>query len=210
MDKLFTIGHSNHETGRFIELLAMHRITVLCDVRSSPYSRYNPQFNRELLQGALKAGGIAYVFLGNELGPRSDDPACYVDGKVRYARLAATENFRRGLERLRAGMKTYRVAIMCAEKDPIGCHRMILVCRALRKEPVEIEHILEDGSLEPLRRSEQRMLLELKLPQLRLFEDPEGLIQRAYDTQGERIAYVRDGEEEQESPGAQREDTWQR
>lgn len=199
MDKLFTIGHSNHQEARFIELLEMHDITALCDVRSSPYSRYNPQYNRELLQSALKRRGIAYVFLGSELGPRSDDPACYVDGKVQYSRLAATEIFRSGIERLWAGMKKYRVAIMCAEKDPITCHRMILICRALRKEPIEIEHILEDGSLEGLRHSEQRMLLELRLPQLRLFENPESLIQRAYDTQGERIAFVRtEGEQDRE------------
>ncbi len=208
MNKLFTIGHSNHETGRFLDLLEMHRITAVCDVRSSPYSRYNPQFNRELLQSALKARGIAYVFLGNELGPRSNDPACYVDGKVQYPRLAATGNFRSGIERLCAGMKTYRVAIMCAEKDPIDCHRMILVCRALRKGPVEIEHILEDGSLEGLRRSEQRLLLELKLPQLRLFESPDDLIQRAYDTKGEKIAFVRDDDEEREPNEAEKEDSW--
>jgi uncharacterized protein (DUF488 family) len=195
MDKLFTIGHSNHEIGEFLDLLQMNGITAVSDVRSSPYSRYNPQFNRELLQAALRAGGIAYVFLGNELGPRSDDPACYIDGKVQYSRLAATAIFRSGIERLSAGMKTHRVAIMCAEKDPIDCHRMILICRALRKEPVEIQHILGDGSLECLRRSEQRMLLELKLPQLRLFESPEDLIQRAYDTQGQRIAFVRDDED---------------
>ncbi len=207
MNKLFTIGHSNHEIGRFVDLLEMNGITAVSDVRSSPYSLYNPQFNRELLQTALRRRRIAYVFLGNELGPRSDDPACYVDGKVQYSSLAATGNFRSGIERLSAGMKTYRIAIMCAEKDPINCHRMILICRALRKEPIEIEHILGDGSLEGLRRSEQRMLLVLKLPQLRLFESPEDLIQRAYDTQSDRIAFVRDdggGKLEEEEQG----DSW--
>jgi uncharacterized protein (DUF488 family) len=194
MDKLYTIGHSNHEIDHFLDLLEMHGITAVCDVRSSPYSRYNPQYNRELLQTALKSRRIAYVFLGNELGPRSDDPACYVDGKVQYSRLAATAIFRSGIERLSAGMQTYRIAMMCAEKDPITCHRMILICRALRREPIEIEHILGDGSLESLSRSEQRMLLELKLPQLRLFERPENLVQRAYDTQSERIAFIRDDE----------------
>ncbi|MFZ2448748.1 MAG: DUF488 domain-containing protein [Syntrophobacteraceae bacterium] len=192
MDKLYTIGHSNHEIGPFIELLAMHEITAVCDVRSSPYSKYNPQYNREPLQKALKESGIAYVYLGDALGPRSDDPACYVDGKVQYSRLARGKNFREGLARLRAGMKTYRIAMMCSEKDPITCHRMILICRELRSEPFAIEHILEDGRVEGLRESEQRLILELRAPQLRLFERPEDLIQRAYDTQGERIAYVRD------------------
>ena len=89
-------------------------------------------------------------------------------------------------------MKSYRVALMCAEKDPICCHRMILVCRALRSEPIDIIHILEDGSAESLEESERRLMQELKMRQLRMFEQPEDLIQRAYDTQGDRIAYVRD------------------
>jgi len=207
MDKLFTIGHSNHKIDRFLDLLEMNGITAVCDVRSSPYSQYNPQFNRELLKTSLKQRGMAYVFLGKELGPRSDDPACFVDGKARYARLAATANFRSGLERLSAGMRTYRVAIMCAEQDPIDCHRMVLICRALRDEPIEIVHILSDGSLEDLRQSERRMLLELKLPQLRLFENPEDLIQRVYDTQSDRIAFVRD-DEARKLEEAEKGDSW--
>lgn len=191
MNRLYTVGHSNHEIHRFMELLKMHEITAVADVRSSPYSKFNPQYNREPLQKTLKESGIAYVFLGVELGPRSEDPSCYVDGKVQYRRLAAAQSFRSGLNRLLTGMKTHRIALMCAEKDPITCHRMILVCRGLRLEPIEIGHILEDGRIEALRESEKRLLLELKMRQLRLFEKPEDLIQRAYDTQGARIAYVR-------------------
>ncbi|MHC1728999.1 MAG: DUF488 family protein [Syntrophobacteraceae bacterium] len=192
MTAIYTVGHSNHDTEHFISLLKMHGITAVCDVRSSPYSSYTPQFNREGLHKILKENGIAYVYLGAELGPRSDDPACYIDGKVQYSRLAQTDAFLSGLGRLRSGAKTYRIALMCSEKDPISCHRMILICRNLRSETVEINHILEDGRIEGLRESEQRMIRELKLPQLRLFEKPEDLIQRAYDTQGERIAYVRE------------------
>lgn len=191
MNKLYTIGHSNHEIEHFLHLLKMHAITAIADVRSSPYSKFNPQFNREVLQKALKENRIAYVFLGEELGPRSDNPACYVDGKVQYARLARTDLFLRGVERLLTGMKSYRIALLCAEKDPIACHRMILVCRAIRSEPIEVSHILEDGRIEPLGDSERRLMQELKMRQLRMFESPEELIQRAYDTQAERIAFVR-------------------
>jgi uncharacterized protein (DUF488 family) len=192
MSSLFTIGHSNHSSERLIALLKMHDITAVGDVRSNPYSRFNPQFNRENIQKALKENGIAYVYLGQELGPRSEDSSCYVDGKVRYDRLAGTEAFKRGTERLLLGMRTYRIALMCAEKDPITCHRMILVCRALRLEPFEIHHILEDGSIESLHDSELRLLHSLKMPQLRLFDRVEDLILRAYDTQALRIAYVRE------------------
>jgi uncharacterized protein (DUF488 family) len=192
MNQLYTIGHSNHDIDRFIELLKMHAITAVGDVRSSPYSKFNPQYNRENLQKVLKEHQIAYVYLGLELGPRSEDPACYVNGKVQYARLAGTELFQHGLRRLHQGLQTYHIALMCAEKDPITCHRMILVCRGLRSEPIQINHILEDGSVETLQDAERRLMQELKMRQLRLFENPEDVIQRAYDTQGERIAYVRD------------------
>ncbi len=191
MNSLYTIGHSNHSIQRFLELLSRHAITAVGDVRSQPYSRYNPQFNREDLQRSLKDHGIAYVYLGRELGPRSEDPSCYVDGRVQYDRLARTEAFRRGVERLFTGLQTYRIALLCAEKDPTTCHRMILVCRALRSESVDIVHILEDGSTETLRASEMRLLQALKMPQLRLFDSVDTLILRAYDAQARRIAHVR-------------------
>jgi uncharacterized protein (DUF488 family) len=209
MNRLLTIGHSNHPIERFIELLRIHEVTALGDVRSSPYSSFNPQFNRENLQRALKEHGIAYVFLGQELGPRSEDPSCYLDGRVQYDLLARTAVFRRGIERLRAGLETHRIALMCAEKDPITCHRMILVCRALRSEPIEIDHILEDGRIEPLRESELRLVHALKMPQLRLFEKVDDLILRAYHTQARKIAFARDDESnDQEQEQQQDEATW--
>jgi uncharacterized protein (DUF488 family) len=209
MNRLYTIGHSNHDIENFLHLLKMHAVTAIADVRSSPYSKFNPQFNREVLQRVLKENGIAYVFLGAELGPRSENPACYRDGKVQYARLAGTDLFLRGLERLLAGLKSHRIVLLCAEKDPISCHRMILVCRALRSEPIEIGHILEDGSVESLGDSERRLMQELKMRQLRMFENPEDLIQRAYDTQGERIAYVRDEPGARETNEHTGEASWQ-
>ncbi len=82
MYDLYTIGHSTHTVDRFIELIRMHSIGVVCDVRSNPYSKFNPQYNRENIRRELKKDNISYVFLGRELGPRSDDPECYVDGNV--------------------------------------------------------------------------------------------------------------------------------
>ncbi|MBT8367363.1 MAG: DUF488 domain-containing protein [Deltaproteobacteria bacterium] len=196
MSALYTIGHSNHPAENFIELLLRHDITAVCDVRSQPYSKFNPQFNRENIQKDLKQSNIAYVFLGRELGPRSDDPACYIDGQVQYHLLAQTDLFQEGLERLLKGMQFYRIAMMCAEKDPIMCHRMILVCRHLRQEVDEIRHILEDGRIEELADSEERLLRVLKIPPLQLFDSTEDLIIRAYDMQGEKIAYSINNKEE--------------
>jgi uncharacterized protein (DUF488 family) len=192
MKELFTIGHSTHTIDRFIELLSMHGITAVCDVRSQPYSKFNPQFNREVLQSELKRHGIAYVYLGKELGPRSDDPDCYENGRVRYDLLAKTDLFQEGLRRLREGMKSYRIALMCAEKDPIMCHRTILVCRHLEDDLTGIRHILEDGSIEENKDSIKRLRELLKMSEQDLFTPPEGMIQRAYDIQGEKIAYIQD------------------
>ena len=148
MNQLFTIGHSSHAAEYFVGLLVQHKITAICDVRSFPMSRRNPQFNRETLKPFLKKNGIAYVFLGKELGARSDDPRCYENGRVQYHRLAETRTFYEGLARVRRGLHDYRVALMCAERDPITCHRMVLVCRYLRSPGLSIGHILSDGSVE--------------------------------------------------------------
>ncbi|MFH1243801.1 MAG: DUF488 domain-containing protein [Pseudomonadota bacterium] len=192
MKELFTIGHSTHTIDRFIELLSIHAITAVCDVRSQPYSKFNPQFNREALQSELKRHGIPYVYLGKELGPRSGDPDCYENGRVGYDLLARTDLFQDGLRRVREGMKSYRIALMCAEKDPIMCHRTILVCRRLEDDVIRIRHILEDGSIEENEDAMRRLMKLLKMPEQDLFTPQEGMLQRAYDIQGKKIAYIQD------------------
>ena len=189
MKTLYTIGHSTHPTDHLLHLLVMHEITAVADVRSSPYSRHNPQFNRETLQKSLRGAGLEYVFLGKELGARSEDPACFADGKLQFERLARTELFRTGLARLRRGMESYRVALLCAEKDPTACHRMLLVCRNIRQEGLTIEHILEDGSLEDNAHAERRLMQSLGMQENNLFAARGELIERAYDMQGRKIAY---------------------
>jgi len=189
MDELFTIGHSIHTMERLTELLREHTIGAVADVRSSPYSRHASHFNREQLRASLRRAGIEYVFLGAELGARPRDSQCYVNGKVQFDRVAKSGAFRRGLQRLRQGMDTYRVTLLCAEKDPLGCHRMILVCRALRSSGVRIRHILENGELETNGAAEQRLMRTLRVPESDLFMSPDELIERAYDLQASRIAY---------------------
>ena len=189
---IYTIGHSNHPIDRFIALLQQHGIRAVADVRSTPYSRFNPQFRKERLQAALADAGIRYVFLGEELGARSKDPACYEEGgRVSYVRLAATDLFRRGIERLLTGMQNHRIAIMCAEREPLDCHRTILVARELEKAGVPVTHILKDGTLEPHSQAMQRLASELKLAGRDLFRTPAELIEEAYEAQGARIAYVK-------------------
>lgn len=184
---LFTIGHSNHPVDRFLELLAAHGVTALADVRSHPVSRFNPQYNRGALEAALEGAGIAYRYLGRELGARTNDPNCIVEGKVSYARVAQTEAFRRGLAGLREAMDLQRVALMCAEKDPLACHRTILVARPLFEAGVPVVHLLADGSTEPHEGAIARLLRELGLRAEDLHRD--ALVAEAYRLRGERMAW---------------------
>jgi uncharacterized protein (DUF488 family) len=146
--KLYTIGHSTHTVAHLASLLHQHEITALGDVRSMPYSRYNPQFNRELLKPFLRGHGIAYVYLGEELGGRSADPACYEQGKLRYDKLVPTPLFQSGLDRVEKGLERYRLALMCAEKEPLNCHRTLLLAPQLEARGLTVIHIHADGTLE--------------------------------------------------------------
>jgi len=188
---LYTVGHSIHSLPRFIELLKGHRVTAVCDVRSAPYSRLHPHFNREPLREELKLHRIAYVFLGEELGGRSSDRSCYdAEGRVRYGRIADTDAFRQGLARVREGIETYRIALMCAEKDPLICHRAVLICRHLRDDTdLSILHILDDGQTERHEESERRLLRLARMEQGNLFKSVQEQIEEAYEHQERRIAY---------------------
>lgn len=177
---------------KFLDLLAAHQIEVIADVRSHPYSRYNTEFNREYLQAELRAAGIDYVFLGRELGARSEDASCYINGKAKYDLLAQTPLFRKGIERITKGIRNHRVALMCAEKDPLTCHRAILVCRRLEIDGISTKHILENGLLETHEDSIARLRKELGLPEKDLFRTTDEIIEEAYELRGREIAYSQD------------------
>ncbi len=190
---IYTIGHSTHSTERFQALLADHGVTAVADVRSQPYSRVNPQFNREELKADLERAGIDYVFLGRELGARSDDPAHYLNGQVQYSRLARSVLFQDGIDRVVKSIGIHRVALLCAEKDPLVCHRTILVCRELVSRGVEPRHILEDGRIETQEESDARLLREMGMPEVDLFRSRGELVAEAYDRRGRDIAYESKG-----------------
>ncbi|MBR0869647.1 DUF488 domain-containing protein [Bradyrhizobium tropiciagri] len=199
VDAVYTIGHSTHPVEKLIALLKQHGITALCDVRSRPYSRMNPQFNRESLKNALREVGIAYVFLGAELGARSEDKNCYRDGQVQYDLLARTDLFRRGIERVKEGTKLYRLALMCAEKEPLDCHRTILVSRSLEEDGVPIKHILADGTSEDHTHAIERLVKMLGIPSNDMFRTYDVVVREAYARQANEIAYR---EQSPESPAS--------
>jgi uncharacterized protein (DUF488 family) len=187
---IFTIGHSTHELETFISLLTRHGVTAVADVRSQPFSRI-PYYNRDVLAAALKARGIKYVPLGRELGARRDETECYIDGQAVYEQVALLPLFREGIDRLMKGVAEYTIALMCAEKEPLDCHRTVLVCRHLRLHGLHIQHILADGSLEEHRQTEKRMMRMVGISP-ELFRQDLGeadLIQQAYEVRGKQIAY---------------------
>ncbi len=193
MREMFTIGHSNHTMEHFIELLRTHHISAIVDVRSNPYSEYSPQFNRELLEKKLRDIRVDYVFLGVELGARRKEESCYVSGQAKYHTIKNLSAFRHGLDRVLEGLEQYTLALLCAEADPLACHRTILICPELRAccPELKINHILGDGGLESHEEAEQRLIKLHKL-QPELFGEltsMSGLLQRAYEMQAERIAY---------------------
>jgi uncharacterized protein (DUF488 family) len=143
---IWTIGHSNHALEAFLDLLARNRIGVLVDVRSSPYSRYASQFNREAIRPALQNRGIQYRFLGDLLGGRIEDEQFYDDqGHVLYGRLAESAGFRQGIEQLTEVLAQSRTVILCGEEDPTNCHRRLLVGRVLQESGVSVFHLRGDG-----------------------------------------------------------------
>jgi uncharacterized protein (DUF488 family) len=187
---IFTIGHSTHAIERFVGLLQQPGIEFLADVRSTPFSRFNPQFNRARLAQSLAHAGIRYEFMGETLGARSTDPACLENGRVSYARLAQSTPFQQGIEQLRQAAKERRVAIMCAEREPLDCHRTILVGRVLEREGATVRHILADGSVEENRHALERLVARLGLPAKDMFSETSEEFAAAYEKQAARISYA--------------------
>ena len=190
MSTIYTIGHSNHTFEKFLELLKRHHVNAIADVRSHPFSRYVPQFNRDTLSAELKKHGIVYVFLGRELGARPDDPSFYdEDGRVCYDRIAESSDFKAGIERVLKGAQKYRIALMCAEKDPINCHRTLLVARALEQHGASIVHILGEDDKTKTQKETIGRLHEPQLVQSDMFDSDEKRVERACKTQERKIAY---------------------
>lgn len=142
---IYTIGHGGRTVEAFIELLQQHDIAYLIDVRSQPYSRYQTDFTKQTLEYHLKEHGIRYVFLGDKLGGRPDDPSCYIDGKVDYEQVRARDFYQSGLERLeKAWQQGLGLVLLCSERKPEQCHRSKLIGRSLTDREIGVVHIDEE------------------------------------------------------------------
>jgi uncharacterized protein (DUF488 family) len=156
--EVLTVGHSTHSWEEFVALLRSAGVTAVADVRTSPYSRHFPHFNRDELREELRLDGISYVFLGKELGGRPAERKFYCDGIADYEKMASATEFSTGLDRVVEGAKKYRVALMCSEHDPLDCHRCLLVGRALAERGVRVSHILSNGKIVSHTKIEDKLL----------------------------------------------------
>ena len=189
---IFTIGHSTHSIEYFIDLLKVQGITAIADVRSAPFSRFQPQFNREALSQSLIEAGMEYVFFGDSIGGRSQNPNDFENNRVMYSRLKKNPHFANGLDRVIAGSEKFKIALMCSEKEPLECHRMLLVGQTLHELGQQVTHIHGDGSLESHSEAIKRLLKILNLDEPDLFRSPAEILEEALLKQEQRVAYVLD------------------
>jgi uncharacterized protein (DUF488 family) len=187
--QILTIGHSTLSLDAFVSALRANGVGAVADVRSAPYSRFNPAFNSDSLKRELKACGMRYVFLGKELGGRPTDPACYENGRASYTRMAQTQLFIAGLDRLIQGSISHRIALMCAEGDPLQCHRTLLIARALAERGLPVAHIERNGLSTSQAELEARLIRIVGLWD-NLLRSRDELLSEAYDLQAKRVAYV--------------------
>lgn len=188
---LFTIGHSTHAIETFLERLKTHRINCVIDARSHPFSKIAPQFNKPALSKTLVENGILYAHLPDEFGARRTEKN-FLDeeGKVDFEKVRESEAFKRGVERVKNGLaQGYRIAIMCAEADPLDCHRFSMVARGFALAGENVQHVLKDGSLRSHEALEERLLEKYKLSEATLFSTREERLSIAYRLRNKDIAF---------------------
>lgn len=186
---VFTLGHSSMSFDEFLALVRKYDIQVIGDVRSTPRSRYHPHFDRSSLKDELEKQGVDYVFLGHGLGGRPKKPGLYSNGYADYDAMSQTSHFRRDIKRILTASNGQRVALLCTEKDPLTCHRGLLVARHLEASGAAVHHIHRDGSLEGHQDAEARLLRETGGIHGNLFKGRAEVLADAYSKRTSRVAY---------------------
>ena len=187
--KVFSVGHSNHSIQCFLELLRRNAISAIADVRSVAISKYAPHFNGKDLAAELRRNEIEYSYLGAELGGRPSTPDLYTDGIADYEKMARTPNFRAGIDRVIKGSDRFRIALMCSERDPMDCHRFLLVARDLAERGVLVGHILPDEDVVSQVHMEERLLDWAGASESDLFDSRTKRLDSAYRKRSIKVAY---------------------
>ena len=191
---LFTVGHSNLEFAQFLKLLQDFSVELLVDVRSRPQSGRFPQFSQLAFEKLLEDEGVAYLFLGEELGGRPDDPDAYLpDGRVNYRARRKSYAFGTGLERVLRELASRTLALMCAEEDPLECHRFLMICPELVASGIQPLHIRKGSQIETQEAAETRLLESNGFGDVAantLFPAARTeALEQAYDLQAERFGF---------------------
>jgi uncharacterized protein (DUF488 family) len=194
--KIYTVGHSSHEIGYFIELIKHFEINCIVDVRSIAASSRFPQYNKEFLASSLKKNGIIYMHFAEEFGARHTNPDLLdSEGKVDFEKVRNSDNFKNGVERLRKGLeKGFHIALMCSESEPFDCHRFSMISVALEKDGMEVIHILKDKTFKNNAQLENQLLkkYDKKIPKPSMFEPNISLetqLKVAYRLHNQDIAF---------------------
>ena len=186
---ILTFGHSDHSPERFRVLLQTQNIEVVLDVRSSPYSGRARQFNRPNMAQWLAAAGIRYLFAGRSLGGRPAEPSLYEHGRASYERMGQTTEFLSALRRIVAFSRHARCVLVCAEAEPLECHRFLLIGRVLSSRSVDVRHMLANGAVESHQAAEGRLIRLSGVAQSELFGAYGDALARAYALQEARVAF---------------------
>jgi uncharacterized protein (DUF488 family) len=190
MDKaIFTIGHSNLDISDFINLLLANKIELVVDVRSAPYSKLYPHFNRNPLEISLTKNSIKYIFLGDSVGGRSNNIKDYSKGRVMYKKIAEKKEYISSINTIIQNSSKYKIVLMCSEKEPLECHRTLLISRSIEAHMVKILHIHRDGQIESQSEGIQRLLKIWKLDSPNLFGEDAERIDEAFTKQESKYAY---------------------
>lgn len=157
---IFTIGHSNYSIDKFLDMLKFFSINCVVDIRGTPYSKYNVQYNKEAIEQKLTSSGYVYIYMAKEFAVQRENRSLYTkDGYADFEKVVEDEDFLKGIERLKIGCaKGYRIALMGAMQDPINCHRCVLLGRALKAAGFNLKHILDDYTLATQEELEERLL----------------------------------------------------
>ncbi|KZX11132.1 DUF488 domain-containing protein [Methanobrevibacter curvatus] len=198
MNTIYTIGHSVYEIDYFINLLNKYEINLVLDVRSIPYSKHTPQFNRELIKKSLENKGIRYEFFGDVFGARQKDHALFnEEGILDFVKFKELDSFKEALNKVIENINLLNIVIMCSEKEPLDCHRSILISKAFSNHGVEVYHILDNGELESHKSLENRLLDCYGFPQktqvsLDFFKEEKEInyLKKAYKMRNRDIGYV--------------------
>lgn len=158
--EIYTLGHSNYPFDKFIEILKKYDINCVVDIRSTPYSKYNTQYNKEFLHETLKNLGYTYIYMADEFGAKRKTKVSYNDeGYADFDKVILEDEFKRGIERLKVGCsKNYKIVLLGAMQEPIRCHRAILLGKELIKAGFDVKHIMHEGDLKVQSELEEQLL----------------------------------------------------